>query len=278
MYKLSAILSIAAVLSLNVYADSREKTSPPLYLFGKAFLEAAAGGSIDENYCQAKETVRIPAGELVPVSGIKSCESKYGGFVSKYFEIGYRGKIRYIDAADLTLTPKSLARLEAATEDELAMLRENAPEASRMIHANDLSEAIKEIKKTSKSGVAILKYSLVDESEHTEGTGYKITFLNSSRKTIKYINATIVGLNAVGDPVRAYFGRTSIVTLRGIGPISPDEIATYSKSYAWDTDVVQKMKITSLRIDFMDGSSSTLKSPASVTLDRRVYDLLSSEE
>jgi hypothetical protein len=276
MQKPLSIAFIASVLALAAQAQPKEKSDLPTYIFGKTKISTSAGTGVEAYFCRDESPIQVPAGEIVPVSGIKTCTPKYGTEIEKFFEIGYRGKIRYIRQNELLLTPESLKKLEAATEDELISLQASAPEASKMVYKVALKDAWDKIQKTKSSGVAILKYGLFDESEYTDGTGFEITYYNSSKKIIKYINATIVGYNAVGDPVRSAFGGNAGTSLRGIGPVEPDELATYKKSYAWHTDIVQRMRVVSLNIQYMDGSKSTVKNPSSVVLDRSIYDLITS--
>lgn len=104
-----------------------------------------------------------------------------------------------------------------------------------------------------KHPLVIEKSGCYDMSEYTDGTGYRISFYNGSKKTIKYVYLTIQGYNAVDDPV----GRPS--SKRCIGPIDTDEVASYDFEYLWFTDVVEYTKITSLKVQYMDNSVRVFK-------------------
>lgn len=49
----------------------------------------------------------------------------------------------------------------------------------------------------------ITEAQVYDESEYTDGTGYRFEIYNGYDKTIKYVTITFKGMNAVDDPVRS---------------------------------------------------------------------------
>ena len=133
---------------------------------------------------------------------------------------------------------------------------------------------MKALDATGKRGVALLKASIFDVSQYTEGTGFEATVYNSTKKTIKYVTFTVVGRNAVGDPVRAGFRGNAASMLRGIGPIAPGETASYSKDYMWMTDVVESFRISSIKLEYTDGSSKVVSDVKSIRISERDYDAL----
>ena len=108
-------------------------------------------------------------------------------------------------------------------------------------------------------------------TEDYYSTGLNFSLINKSKRTIKYIALTTKGLNAVKDPIESK-------TARGIGPIEPEEAATYEFENIWWTDLVEFHKPVSLVITYMDGSTKTLnaKDIESCWLDDvgEIYELL----
>lgn len=137
-----------------------------------------------------------------------------------------------------------------------------------------ITNAINSLGRTAKYGVAILKASIYDISEYTEGTGFMINLYNSTKKTIKYVTVYFIGYNAVGDPVRDYRSRPNQLSFKCVGPIYPDMSATYEKKYAWMSDLVESFKITSIKVQYMDNSNKTIKEPNKIWIDSEVYDTL----
>ena len=62
--------------------------------------------------------------------------------------------------------------------------------------------------------------------------------------------------------------------LRGIGPIAPGETASYSKDYMWMTDVVESFRISSIKLEYTDGSSKVVSDVKSIRISERDYDAL----
>ena len=127
-------------------------------------------------------------------------------------------------------------------------------------------------------GLAILDWSIYDESEYTEGTSVRFTVYNPTNKIIKYISFTVIGFNPVGDKVVDIFKRTANITVKGIGPIEPGENAEYSFDYVWHTDIVENANIASIKVQYMDGSIKTIKNPKEIILDKETKDIIFKEE
>lgn len=130
------------------------------------------------------------------------------------------------------------------------------------------------VRKTSAQGIALLNHSVFDVSEITQGTGFKVTLLNTAQKTIKYITFSVVGLNAVEDPVRDRLSGGTTMSLRGVGPIEPFSTATYSKDYMWMTDIVEYHRLTAITVQYMDGSTKRLTNLKQLELDSTVAKIL----
>jgi hypothetical protein len=208
----------------------------------KSYTQAAL--SISDDFCFGESSVEIPSDEGVFISGLKNCKPKYGSEIKSYYEIGYRGKLRFVPQENIFLMPEERVKLENMTESDLLKLRNEVIEISTLLYKDELNKLLVKLEKTKSSGVAILKSSIYDESEYTEGTSVEVKYYNPTKKTIKYVTATIIGKNAVGDKVYSPFNNKGPITLRGIGPIESEGIASYTKKYAWHTDTVESHKIT----------------------------------
>lgn len=118
-----------------------------------------------------------------------------------------------------------------------------------------------------KNGILIKKSNVFDQSEYTSGTGYDFSIINTSKKTIKYIWVTIKGINPVNDVV-------SSKTLKCIGPLEPNHEGSYSFDYVWFTDIVETCKITSIKIQYMDGSIKQLANAENLILSDALYEIM----
>lgn len=118
----------------------------------------------------------------------------------------------------------------------------------------DIKDALKPFILTKKHGIGIISYQATDDHY---ATGADFSIFNPTSKTIKYIWFTVAGKNPVGDLVNTKTGYYK--TLKGIGPIEPNNIGEWSFDYVWLTDVVESMKISTIKIQYMDGSFKTIK-------------------
>lgn len=139
-------------------------------------------------------------------------------------------------------------------------------------NARDTKELLDELKSHTKYGLSIEDWGVYDESEYTDGTGIKFKFYNPTKKMIKYITITFVGYNAVDDPVSSYEGGS--LTRKCIGPIEPDESASYEFEYVWFTDIVQYAKIKSIVVQYNDNTTKRITNADKITWSDELSNLL----
>lgn len=123
---------------------------------------------------------------------------------------------------------------------------------------------LKKVKFCKTKGLIILETKLIDESEYTEGTNFKLSILNPTSKTIKYITITLIGLNPVNDPVKDK--GTIIKKIKCVGPIESANIGEYLFENVWFTDMVEYFKISSIIVQYMDNTSKIITDANAITL------------
>lgn len=132
---------------------------------------------------------------------------------------------------------------------------------------NGIAEIKKITAKVEARGISVVDFKVNDESDVTEGTGLEFSIMNSTKKTIKYIFMTVIGYNAVDDPVIDNL-RGSKMSIKCVGPLEQQKIGRYGFEYVWFTDLVEYAKIVSLKIQFMDGSIKIIPNPNSARLTK----------
>lgn len=283
---LMAVLGVAGALAQATDASSSPAAGPATQakptsveaVLGLIPEKAESGEEVDD-WCYLKSSSKLPGRSIVVVVRKKACTSRYGGKKRDFFEVLYAGKTRFVPEDDVFLPPEQAKRFAELEPAQVEASAEDWKLTSLVARKTQLQKAMKALDATGKYGVALLKASIFDVSEYTEGTGFKATVYNSTKKTIKYITFTVVGLNAVGDPVRGGFARsTPAPTLRGIGPIEPGESGTYSKDYMWTTDVVQSFRISSIKLEYMDGSSKVVSDVKNIRLSAQDYETLMADD
>lgn len=116
-------------------------------------------------------------------------------------------------------------------------------------------EALEPFFETEKYGIGFIKYNATSGYSFT-GASFKI--FNPSKKTIKYIWFTVAGENAVEDLVKLP-GGNYYTTLKGIGPIESYGFGSWEFEHVWFTDIIEYLRISHIKIQYMDGSVRTVK-------------------
>lgn len=151
----------------------------------------------------------------------------------------------------LTITDSSKIKTKEEI-DSILLERERKEEAIREIRGKNVISSLQ------KAGIAIMDYTAFDNSEYTDGTGFRIKFFNPTKKTIKYINISFFGINAVNDKVLNKYGGSYINNVRCVGPIKQYDEAEYEWDYVWFTDIVETVKLISIKVQYMDGTIRTI--------------------
>lgn len=215
---------------------------------------------------------------MMVVVGSFHCKPAYGD--AKDYLVGFYGQQRfYVESSAVWVADERRATLPQLDEDQLASQDfSSSKDESNLYRHLGVSAALKAYDAPAKHGVSVLDFSVYDESEYTEATGFKLRVYNPTKKTIKYIRVEVVGINAVNDPVRDRFSGSAVKRVRGIGPIEPEDFGSYTFENLWFTDEVEWPRLVSLKVDYMDGSSKTIKNLKLVKVDQKHQDVMAWED
>lgn len=176
----------------------------------------------------------------------------------------YQNKSVYVLKKDIFTDSLSLYRLKSTPCDTLY---KRAKKSARLLYIHALEDLLSYLNKNKKKGILFYNYNDYKMSEYTESKGFTCKLINVSGKTIKYITFNVSGYNAVGDAVTDIKHR-KVIPLKGIGPIPPLGISSYDFDYVWFNDLVDWASVRSIKLDFTDGTSSTIKEPNVTWIDR----------
>jgi len=132
----------------------------------------------------------------------------------------------------------------------------------------ELKDALQPFIESEKNGIGVISY--VATSGYST-TGASFSIYNPSKKTIKYIWFTVAGENPVGDLVQFSKG-VYYKTLKAIGPVKTNSIADWSFEYVWFTDIVDYLRLTTIKIQYMDGSTRTIKYNKNMYIGETAYE------
>lgn len=132
----------------------------------------------------------------------------------------------------------------------------------------DKRAALQPFFETEKHGIGFIKYNATSGYSST-GASFKI--FNPSKKTIKYIWFTVAGENAVEDLVKLP-GGNYYTTLKGIGPIESYGFGSWEFDHVWFTDIVEYLRLSTIKIQYMDGSVRTVKYNENMYIGEKALD------
>lgn len=207
------------------------------------------GGKVYDN-CYINRGQRLFPNQLLYVTKNYVCENEK----SEYYEVYFRGKPYTIKSENLLVLKEDINYLKTVDSVTESKLKLEAEKASLIWYDLEMEKSKKIFEKCKINGIAIIDAHPTDESEYTEGTGYNIKFFNTSKKTIKYIWYTLAAYNPVDDLI-------GIKTIKGVGPIKSESFGEFDFNYIWLTDLVDTIKLKSLKIQYMDGTFKNTLSP-----------------
>jgi len=218
-----------------------------------------------KSYSWTSDYKTAPADEVMFVGGSLNVRG------IKFLKMIFNGKAFFMKADNVKLSQEGKAKLDSlenCSKEVQELFWNKTLLLNQALYYNRLNKALKEVQSYSKYGLAIKSWQVYDESEYTNGTGIRFTFLNPTEQVIKYVSITFQGYNAVDDP----YGRT--VTKRCVGPIAPKETASYNFEYVWFTDVVEYAEIRSITVTYKNGSTKTINNAKAIMLSDKTIDAI----
>ena len=276
------VLGLITTLSISSLSfgqlETNKKLADSTMVFGLVNNSCVVGESIDSS-CSKSGTKVLMKNTMVQISGTANCKEHYSySRLYDFYEIIYNNKPYFIEKEDLNTVDDSIYSKISEMDIELKeKFKKNATETANILHIEKLNDAINFLKKCAPKGLTVFNWSYYDESEYTDGTSAEVTVYNPTKKKIKYLWFTFIGYNAVNDVIIDRLKGTSKITVRGIGPINPDESGTYKYDYVWHTDLVDTAKISQIKVQYMDGTFKTILNPKEVTISDKLYDVLKTE-
>jgi hypothetical protein len=275
MYKLFFLFFMLPLASLCQSKADKVLTDTSMAV-GLVGEDGFVGKSVG-TYCLNGIDKYIKRGTAVLISGIENCKKSYSNDNSQFFEIIYNNQTYFIERDKLLTETSYYSKIENMSPELADSFRTNAQRLGQLLYEGNSKKVLRFLDGCKSKGLAILEWSFYDESEYTEGTSVSIKVYNPTQKTIKYLWFTFIGFNPVGDKVVDRRRGTNIA-MKGVGPIKTDESGTYKYTYVWFTDLVETARITSIKIQYMDGSFKTVTNPKEIILPKELYDLLYDDE
>ena len=239
----------------------------------------------DANFLDDDRTIEVKKGDTLAIFAYEAPKDK---FVARYqySNLLFEPKdIEFLDTKTTTTegryswekkTVKTSADADylkkKGDEDRVQRFKAAAEydDVQTKIYMNKLKSALdkynKEIAYRKKNQIFITGIGYAyDSNEYSSRFGMRFDVYNCFSKTIKYVEFTMTNYNAVGDVQRDDIGRSSR-TVRGIGPIEPEDGGRYSwDDIFWDDrDVIDKTRLTNVKFIFTDGTTRVFSGYANI--------------
>lgn len=221
-------------------------------------------------------TIQVNIGDTLAIFAYKASEDKYVARF-RYANLLFKSEdIEFLDTKKTTTEGKySWERKTITTSADADFLKSKGEDGKEQrfmaaadyddkqtsIYIDNLKKVIDDYNKRvayrKKNQIFILGIGYdFDSNEYSHQFGMHFKIYNCFSKTIKYVEFTLTNYNAVGDVQRDDFGRASR-TVKGIGPIEPEEGGTYSwDDIFWDDrGVIDRTKLTNVKFIFKDGTT-----------------------
>ena len=141
--------------------------------------------------------------------------------------------------------------------DSITLVREKELDSLKKIMDNYLSIY-------SKKNLVLWQWSFGYSSEYSKFVDVSLNLINPYKKKIKYVWFTFRAYNPVGDIVRDGINGKTEKIVRGIGPIEYSEHADYKFESVFYSNVIETMKITTIKIQFFDGTFKLINNPIEI--------------
>ncbi len=278
------LLLLISLNSLTVHSQSgilakKKKSSFSPFLFK----------NIDTISCRGHiETAIYSADEEYFIIGDTICKNAHSNKIFKFYEIFYIDSIYLIEAAifENSIIDSAISlfkiiaadpsiRIKIAKADYQEILHQKLIAEERIDKENKLAEkkysdsVFHEYEKAlviaRNKNLVLNKWSWNYENEYSRAADIWVKILNPYNKKIKYISFVISAYNDVDDIIREGITGKSEITLKGIGPIDYGATAEYSFDNAFYSQVIGKMKMKQIKIQFFDGSIKLISNPIEIS-------------
>lgn len=267
------ILLMLLINTVNTVAEDKydaSNTSPVLAIGMKN--HPLISSNIPHSPCKGNKTSDLDSTTMFMILDQHECQRDGEEEPVIFYEaLLPNGTKAFIDSSDVYANDKDIDRLIEMSDDDLKELLKNSKKFLPRLREGNKDRKYESTfqDRIKMHGLALLKNSIFDVSDYTDGTGYEVAVANMSKsKTIKYVTFALVGYNSVGDPVKSRKG--NVITLKGIGPIEPDGVGSYNWDYVWFTDVVQSHKLKSITVQYMDGSKKVFSDMKAISVPREI--------
>lgn len=176
----------------------------------------------------------------------------------KYVGVYKDTVLGYVPLKDLFI-PKDKLDYLYANKGNTSVRKENAKNTAILVLLDKIERLKSKFDAYDKVGLVITKKEYAFQ-EYSDAFGLDLEFYNGYSRPIKYIDITVRPYNRVGDLTKDDFGR-DVQRVQVIGPLNSKKISdvTFNNMFWDESDTIEYLVITYMKITFMDNSVKELK-------------------
>ena len=153
-------------------------------------------------------------------------------------------------------------------EDKQAELLAVQKEKEDRKSLDSLNKLMDQLMVTARSkNLVLYDWSWYYANEYSSFAEVDITIINPYRQKIKYLWFTFRAYNPVDDIIRDGVTGKSDKTVQGIGPIEYSDKGSYHFENVFYSKVIDKIKITQIKVQFFDGTYKVISNPNKIIRD-----------
>jgi hypothetical protein len=227
-------LCILYIISINKLAFAVGAVDDVNYPIITSIVKESIAAVTPDSMCSIYGFKTLDVGTKVVIIAQRDCKTQYTKDTVSHYEIALDGKSYFIEKSAIDLSNQEEDIVKRFSTENNNENFEKAIFISRQMKFEEINSKKKEellVKRKEtenfleitpymkKYGFSIVEVSIEDASKYTKGKNFYISVVNFSDKTIKYIWFSLIGFNAVKDPVIDVFRRSPSFTVKAIGPV-----------------------------------------------------------
>lgn len=223
--------------------------------------------NVDYNYVErSTEKEFFLIGDTVCSDGSHRCYIALVGTGKKMIETYYFQDQKNIDSSLKSIKdsyPNGFDRFKLASIDYKRYM--DSLEKQEAVARKEAAEAVEKLYALYRQHDLVLdEWSWNYENSYSLAFDLEVSIVNPYKKKLKYVWITFKAFNSVDDPAFDDITRKSTKTVQGIGPIEYTATGSYKFERVFYSTVVKYIKITTIKIQFFDGTFKTILNPKEV--------------
>lgn len=176
-------------------------------------------------------------------------------YVKPFWKVVRDSAIGYINEIHLNIQSDRQTYLKYKKTEGEDIRTKSARLLDAAIMNKEKDDLLKTLKSYEKKGFVVTSWSFSDHDKYGNALDASFEIFNPTKKTIKYVWFTLAAYNPVGDII----GKPK--TVNAVGPVKPYEGGSWDFEYVFFSKIIDCMRISKVKIQYMDGTFREYPNP-----------------